>query len=145
MLKLTQLAGFTGGASDVTPNPINFNDIADSGESPSALTDTVTIAGIDVTITLRLTLNTAMSPLNIVDVFRDGQAVGQGTTGTALDVTIANGQTLAYAFTNAADNTNWSGTATLTNRSDGNAVLDTFAFSLHDTGAGGGGGGGDPP
>lgn len=143
MLKLNHLSGFGGGASDVTPAPVAFADIAEIGAPPSALTNTVTIAGIDVTITLRLTLSAGMSFLNIVDVFRDGVAVGQGTSGSTLDVTIANGQTLHYAFTNAADGTTWAGTATLTNRSDNNAVLDTFAYSLQHIG--GGGGGGDPP
>jgi hypothetical protein len=85
-----------------------------------------------------------MSISNIVDVFRDGLAVGQGTSGATIDVTIGNGQTLQYAFTNVADNTTWSGTATLTNVSDANAVLDTFAYSLQDTGAGGGGEGPPP-
>lgn len=145
MLKLTHLAGFAAGAADVTPNAINFTDISDVGETASAMTNAVTISGIDVTITLRLTLSVGMSPSNIVDVFRNGVAVGQGTSGTTLDVTITNGQTLEYAFTNVADLTTWSGTATLTNLSDANAVLDTFTYSLQDTGAGGGGGGGDPP
>lgn len=143
MLKLNHLAGFAAGAADVTPNAISFTDISDIGETASAMTNAVTISGIDVTITLRLTLSAGMSLTNIVDVFRNGVAVGQGTSGTTLDVTITNGQTLEYAFTNVADATTWSGTATLTNLSDAGATLDTFAYSLQGTGAGGGGG--DPP
>jgi hypothetical protein len=79
--------------------------------------------------------------------------VAEGTSGTTIDVTVANNQTLQFIFTNANDNTIWSGTATLTNLSDAGATLDTFTYSLQDTGTGGGSGGGgagggwggDPP
>lgn len=67
---------------------------------------------------------------------------GAGNLGTSIDVAIGNGQTLQFGFTNTAIATSWSGTATLTNLSDANTVLDTFAFTLVHTGTGGGGGGG---
>jgi hypothetical protein len=143
LLKLTHLAGFAAGAADVKPNAIDFTDISAIGETASAMTNTVTITGIDVPIALRLTLSSAMSVFNIVDVFRNGVAVGQGTSGTTIDVTVTNGQTLEYAFTNAADATTWSGTATLSNLTDANTVLDTFTYALQDIG--GGGGEGPPP
>lgn len=137
MLKLTQLVGFGsgGGGTDATPNAIDFDDIADTGFVASAATNIVTINGIDTTITLRLSLTSAMSSLRTVDIYRSGAYVGSGSSGTTVDVAMTNGQTLQYAFTNAQDITTWSGTATVTNLSDGGATLDTFAYTLTDTGS----------
>lgn len=151
MLHLTQLAGFGAQSAnaDFTPNPITIANIADAGFVATAQTNTVTITGIDASVTLRLTLSAAMSPERTVDAWRDGELVNQGTAGSTIDVTLTNAQTLHYAFANAADLTTWSGTATLTNLTDANAVLATFTFALQDTGSGGGGGGGggggEPP
>jgi hypothetical protein len=55
--------------------------------------------------------------------------------GTTLDVAVANGQTLQFTFTNTTDGTTWSGTATVTNLTANGATLDTFAYSLQDTGS----------
>lgn len=143
MLKLTHLAGFAvGGGPAATPDPIDFNDIADAGVTASAATNVVTVTGIGVAIVLRLTLSDGMTALQTVAAYRDGVQVAQGTSGTTIDVTIANSQTLQFIFTNAANETFWSGIATLTNESDASTVLDTFAYDLQDTGTGGGGGGG---
>lgn len=139
MLTLTQLAGFGtgGGGTDATPAVINFNDISDIGFTASAGTNVVTILGIDTTITLRLSLSANMTAQRTVGIYRNGTFLGQGASGAAVDVTITNGQTLQYFFTNSQNNTTWSGTATVSNLSDGGAVLDTFAFTLQDTGTGG--------
>lgn len=143
MLKLTQLVGFggAGGGIDVTPSPIDFFDISDAGTVASAATNVVTISGIDTAITLRLTLTNFMTSERLVDVYRDGAFVVQGSSGTTIDVSVINGQTLYYNFSNSTDGTIWSGIATVTNLTDGAAVLDTFAYSLQDTGSGGGVGG----
>ncbi|MDZ4739130.1 MAG: hypothetical protein SGJ03_04420 [Alphaproteobacteria bacterium] len=150
MLHLTQLSGFAShsAAADVTPDPITIPNIADAGFVASAQINTVTITGIDASVTLRLTLSAAMSPQRTVDAWRDGTLAGQGTAGSTIDVTLTNTQTLHYTFTNATDLTTWSGTATLTNLTDANTVLASFTFNLQDTGSGGGGGGGgggEPP
>ena len=137
MLTLTHLIGFGsgGGGTDATPNAIDFNDISDVALDPAASTNTVTITGIDTTITLRLTLTSAMSGLRLVYVYRDSGFVGSGSSGTTFDVAMTNGQTLFYSFFNAQDNSTWSGTATVSNLSDGGAVLDTFTYTLQDTGS----------
>lgn len=137
MLKLTQLVGFGGGGGgiDATPNAIDFNDVSDTGFIASAFTNLVTITGIDTTITLRLTLTVAMSSQRTVTVYRDGLFVSQGTSGTTVDVAMTNGQTLQYAFTNSQNSTTWTGTATVTNETDGGATLDTFAYTLTDSGS----------
>jgi hypothetical protein len=139
MLKLTQLIGFgsgSGGGTDGTPNAIDFNDISDVSLDPAASTNTVTITGIDTTITLRLTLTSAMSGFRLVYVYRDSIFFAGGSSGTTIDVDLTNGQTLSYTFFNSQDNTTWSGTATVSNLTDGGAVLDTFTYSLQDTGSG---------
>lgn len=137
MLMLTQLVGFGsgGGGTDATPTAIDFNDISDVSTEAAAFTNTVTISGIDTTITLRLTLTSAMSAFRVVEVYRNGAFVSEASSGTTVDVTITNGQTLMYAFYNSQDVSTWSGTATVTNLSDGGATLDTFAYTLHDTGS----------
>ena len=137
MLKLTQLAGFGsgGGGTDATPDAIDFSDISDSGFTASAATNVVTITGIDTTITLRLTLTVAMSGSRTVSILRNGAFVTSGSSGTTIDVAMMNGQTLQYHFANAEDFFNWDGTATVSNLSDGGAILDTFTYSLQDTGS----------
>lgn len=136
MLKLTQLAGFGsgGGGTDATPDAINFSDISDTGFTASVGTNIVAVTGIDTTITLRLTLSVSMAGTRTVSIYRNGAFVSQGSSGTTVDVAVTNGQTLQYLFTNALNNTTWSGTATLSNLSDAGATLDTFAFTLQDTG-----------
>lgn len=141
MLMLNQLIGFgsgSGGGVGSTPNAIDFGDISDAGIVAFAATNVVTITGIDTTITLRLTLTTAMTAGHFVSAIRDGVFVSTTSSGTIVDVTVTNNQTLQYYFTNQTNFTIWSGTATLTNLSDGAATLDTFAFDLQDTGNGGG-------
>jgi hypothetical protein len=147
MLKLTQLAGFGsggGGGIDVTPDAIAFDDITDVGLTASVGTNVVTITGIDTSITLRLTLTTAMTGLRNVYIYRNGTFLTYGASGTTIDVAMMNGQTLQYYFVNSQDVSTWSGTATVSNVTDGGAVLDTFAFYLQNTGSapvGVGGGG----
>ena len=150
MLKLTQFIGFGsggGGGTDATPDAIDFNDISDSGFVASAFTNVVTIGGVDTTITLRVSLTSGMTSFRLVDVYRDGTFVSQGSSGSTIDVDVTNGQTLQYAFTNSQNSTTWSGTATVTNLSDGGATLDTFTYTLTDTGnpVGVGGPVGGPP
>ena len=141
MLHLTHLIGFGAGSSgaDKTPDAIAFADIFDAGVTAAASTDTVAITGIDVAITLRLSLTAPMSSERIVTVYRDGTPVETASSGTTVDVVMTNGQTLQYLFVNAQDNSTWNGTATVTNLTDASATLDTFAFLLQDTGSGGGG------
>ncbi len=146
MLKLTQLAGFGsgGGGTNATPDAIAFSDVSDSGLTASAGTNVVTITGIDTTITLRLTLTEAMAANRTVLIYRDSVFLTYGSSGTTIDVALINGQTLQYHFVNSANVSEWEGTATVSNVSDGGAILDTFTYYLQDTGSapvGVGGGG----
>jgi hypothetical protein len=146
MLKLTQLAGFGsgGGGIDVTPDAIAFDDISDVGLTASIGTNVVTITGIDTSVTLRLTLTSAMTGLRNVYVYRNGTFLTCGSSGMTIDVAMLNGQTLQYYFVNSQDLSEWQGTATVSNVTDGGAILDAFTYYLQDTGSapvGGGGGG----
>ena len=137
MLTVTQLGGFGSGGSgnDATPNTLDFGDISSAGPDPLAVTNVVTLSGIDRPITLRLTLTSGMSGLRTVEAYRNDLLASWANSGTTLDVTVTNGQTLLYAFLNSQDGTTWNGIATLSNLSDGGAILDTFAYSLEDTGS----------
>jgi len=138
MLTLTQLIGFGsggGGGTDATPNAINFFDISDVSLDPAAVTNEVTISGIETTITLRLTLTSGMTGDRYVLIYRNGVFATYGTSGTTIDIDLTNNQTLQYAFGNSQDLTTWAGTATVSNLTDGGAILDTFAYSLQDTGS----------
>lgn len=143
MLKLTQLTGFGsgGGGIDLTPNAIAFDDIFDIGLTASVGTNVVTITGIDTSITLRLTLTEGMTGFRTVSVLRNGAFLTSGSSGTTIDAVLMNGQTLQYHFVNAEDLSEWIGTATVSNLSDGGAILDTFDYYLQDTGSSPVGGG----
>jgi len=138
MLTLTQHIGFgsgSGGGTDVTPNAIAFNDVWDQGFVADAATNVQTISGIDTTITLRLQVTVGMSNVQTLKVYRNGALVFTVISGDYVDVDMTNGQTLQYAFRNSENFSEWQGTATLTNLSDGGATLDTFAYYLSDTGS----------
>ena len=144
MLQMTQLAGFGAQAltPDVTPNAITIGDMSAAGFVATALTNAVTISGINAPITLRFAVSTPMTLARTVTIFRDGTPVLVGDSGNAVDVTVTNGQVLQAELANALDLTTWTGTVSLINLTDANTTLSTFAFSLQDTGSGGGGGGG---
>jgi hypothetical protein len=144
MLQSTQLAGFGAQAlaADVTPNAITIGDLSAAGFVATALTNAVTISGINSAVTLRFSVSTSMTPARTLTVFRDGTPVAIGDSGNAVDVTVTNGQVLQAELANALDLTTWTGTVSLINLTDANTSLTTFAFSLQDTGSGGGGGGG---
>jgi hypothetical protein len=144
MLQSTQLAGFGAQAltADVTPNAISISDLSAAGFVATALTNAVTISGINAPITLRFATSTPMTLARTLTVFRDGTPVLVGDSGNTIDVTVTNGQVLQAELANALDLSFWAGTVSLINLTDANTTLATFAFSLQDTGSGGGGGGG---
>ncbi len=138
MLRLTQLAGFgVAAGGDRTPNAIDLGNISATATEPNdavATNAAVAVSGINEAITLRITLTAAMSGTRIVEALVNGAVAATGNAGTTLDVVVNDGQTLAYRFSNTINSVGgggntWSGTATVTNVSDGDAVLDTFTYS----------------
>jgi len=144
MLQSTQLAGFGAQAlsPDVTPNPISIADLSAAGFVATALTNAVTISGINAPITLRFAVSTPLTLARTITVFLDGTPAATANSGNTIDVTVTNGQVLQAELANALDLTTWIGTVSLINLADANATLTIFAFSLQDTGSGGGGAGG---
>lgn len=150
MLTLTQLCAFGAtNSADLVPDHFVLSDIIDAGFIASARTSIATITGISAPISLRLQLTSPMTAARTLAILVNGSAAAQASSGTVLDVTIANGQTLQIEMANAEDVSTWSGTATLSNLSSAGTPLASFTFNLQDTGSGGGGGGGggggEPP
>lgn len=113
---------------DVTPNAVNWNDVV---SAVSATTNTVTITGINTAINLSISYTGYNS--GAFSVYKND---------TEFDLTSYNPTTLSvsnndqvYFFYNPQVESTVS--VTVTNASDGNAVLDTFTM----TAAQGGGGG----
>ncbi|MFO0473615.1 MAG: hypothetical protein ACK52K_00515 [Alphaproteobacteria bacterium] len=144
MLKLNALAGFGVAASapDVTPDAFSWPNMDNAGFTATAMTPSVAITGITIPVTLRVRVDTPLSPARTLTLLRDGVPLLVATAGTTAEASFANGQLLQVELANALDLTLWSGTLTLENLSDAGAVLAACTFSLLDTGSGGGGGGG---
>lgn len=127
MAALTPLR-FSAGGSDVTPAAVNWGDIAITGptgiENNSASAQTIT--AIDATITLKVTLGGG----GRVAWFKNG--VSGGLSETSSSVSVNSGDAL-YVQVSARPSPSTeggyvTGTATVTNESDGAAVLDTFTY-----------------
>lgn len=144
MLSLTNLCGFASAADgpDVRPDPVSWPPLDNAGFVATALTPAVAITGIAVPILLRVAVSTPLDATRTLTVLRDGLPVAEATSGSALDVTFADGQVLQVGLANAADLTTWVGTLSLANLSDGATALAACSFRLQDTGSAGGGGGG---
>jgi hypothetical protein len=111
-------------ASDVTPDALNWNTISTAGSSGS--TNTQTISGINTTITLRVTYNRDDEAYTLV-TYVNGSSVGGATAPSNYTFTVNNGDTV-YFFASGGQTDNSS--ATVTNVSDSDAVLDTFGIDL---------------
>lgn len=118
--------GGGGGGTDVTPNAVNWNNI-DTGGS-SGQTNTQTISGIDTTITLRVTYTRDDEAYTLV-TYVNGTSVGGAQAPSNYTFTVSNGDTV-YFFATGGETRDSS--ATVTNVSDSNAVLDTFGINLND-------------
>ena len=123
-----------GNDRSVTPAPAwaNITDTQESPTNATATTNTDTIDGITGSVSLLITLTQAMSSTRTLAIIVDGATVTTENTGTTVEFIVAPGATVSFKFTNT-DNSDqiWSGTATVTNLSDGGATLDTFTYSLH--------------
>lgn len=121
-----QSLGVTATGSDVTPGAIAFNDI--TGYRGFALTNTVTIGGTDTPVTLRAAWT--------------GDGFGYWVKNSVIqsggispkDVTINNGDTLAFRMECGAAPDSASGTVTITNVTDSGAAVDTLAYYVEDMG-----------
>lgn len=97
------------------PNPMNWTAVV--GVSPRT-TNTQTVTGITTDITLHASRTGGAS----VAWIKNGANVGLITGG---DLSVSLDDTVAFQVTG-----NTSGDVTVTNVSDGNALIDTFAYSV---------------
>jgi hypothetical protein len=111
--------GGKGGASDVTPNAVNWGNV--SGFSSQANANQ-TIDGITSSITISITdVGTG-----VLTYYRINSGTYTLYTGP---FTVSNGQTLNFRC-DAFPSTTPTGTITVRNDSSGSATLDTFTYSL---------------
>jgi hypothetical protein len=112
-------------ATDVTPNAVNWNNISSGGSNAS--TNTQTISGINTTITLRVTYTRDDEAYTLI-TYVNGTSVGGAQAPSNYTFTVSNGDTVYFqAVGGETDDSS----ATVTNVSDGNAVLDTFGIDLN--------------
>lgn len=119
--------------NDATPSAIDWTDTGNGVGTGIGSTNTPTISGIDVPITLRLSWTVSGNPLAAMYVSVNGSAAASGAT-SPLDFVVSNGQTVGFSYTNFTgyfyDTVSTSGTATVTNLTDGGATLDTFTYDV---------------
>jgi hypothetical protein len=121
------LAAEATSPADVTPAAVNWANIG-PGTSPQDNANQ-TISGIDTTITLEV--NWTGSGASLSYSIDDGAYTLLANGG---QFSVSNSQTVKFRFTRVASGTS-SGTATVTNESDGSTSLDTFTYSVNGTGA----------
>ena len=122
-----QLYPSTGPTPDPTPNAVNWNDIGTA--AGNATTNIQTISGINVTITLRATFTEDRDNYTLQAVV-NGSAVGSPVSSPSnFTFTVVSGDTVQF---NAVGGETRDSSATITNVSDGDAVLDTFGISLQE-------------
>lgn len=115
-------------APDVTPDAVNWNDV--SGETYNNQTcirntNTVTIGGINQTITLRLIMNNTLPSGTSIAAWINGSEVSSISSGSnTLDCSVVNGDTLFYRFSKAGAG-NYTDSGAVYNLSDGSAVIDS--------------------
>ena len=128
--RVARAAAGGGGGGDVTPNEVNWGFPYGDTISTSAM---LQITGIDSTITVRVAFTG-----NQINQKYSVQSTASFGTGTAIanngTFTISNNQYLGFSSETASgtESTFW----TITNVSDGNAVIDTFQSTAFVSGEG---------
>lgn len=129
-----------GGGGDVTPNAVNWAGVFYNGNSGSFYCSERQITGIDTTITLKITSDTADGCWVFVSSSAGSIVSGDDSTSgdpsalgmTLLDpndtFTVSNNQYVTFT----ASGQNFSSVITVANQSDGGATLDTFTSECLD-------------
>jgi len=122
----TQIYPSTTPLPDVTPNAVNWNNLSTAGST--ATTNTQTISGINQAITLRATFTENRDNYTLQAIV-NGSLVGSPVSSPGnFTFTVSDNDTVAFRA-NGGETRN--STATITNTSDGDAVLDTFNIDLN--------------
>ena len=121
-----QLYPSTTPPPDVTPDAVNWNNLSTGGSN--ATTNTQTISGINQSITLRATFTENRDNYTLQAIV-NGSLIGSPVNSPDnFTFTVANGDTVAFR---ASGGETRNSVATITNTSDGDAVLDTFNIDLN--------------
>ena len=124
----------TVAAADVTPSNTSWWDNVNvSNASGTTDTNTITIAGINTTITLRIEATTGGRDAYSIRPRVNSTLVGTAQTtpidtADAFTFTVSNGDTIAF-FLDTQDRTE-NGQVSIYNQSDSNTLLDTFTVNL---------------
>lgn len=113
-------------ATDVTPSNTSWWNNISGGFSGS--TNTVTIAGINTTITLNVSF-TEDRDNYVLSTLVNSSSVGSSNSPGNYNFTVQNGDTVQFTASLTGDETRDS-VATVRNVSDSNTVLDTFGIGL---------------
>jgi hypothetical protein len=117
-----------GGGGDVTPNAVDWDDVA----APGGSTNTVTITGINTAIDL--SISWTGYGIGAFNVYKNDSETSLADNGSPFTLSVSNNDEIYfYAFSISEQSIS----VTVTNASDGDTVLDTFTIN---TGEGGGGG-----
>lgn len=109
----------------VTPNPVNWTNLSDTGFGTDVTGNSQTISGISSSITILMGFTGDLSDVTLFYRINGGSWLSW-IDGTSFS--ISNGQNLAFHAIGGTTN----GTATVSNFSDGGVALDTFTISLID-------------
>ena len=114
-----------GGGGDVTPNAVDWDDVA----APGGSTNTVTITGINTAIDL--SISWTGYGLGAFDVYKNDSPTSLADNDSPLTLSVSNNDEIYFYASSGAEQTI---SVTVTNASDGDTVLDTFTIN---TGGGG--------
>lgn len=117
-----------GGGGDVTPNAVNWNDVS-GGYGFVLYTNTVTITGISTAI--NLTISWSGNETGSFGIYINGGSFIdlEADGGSPRTFSISNNDTIRFgAFIISGIKVI---SVTVTNSSDGNAVLDTFTMTVY--------------
>jgi hypothetical protein len=121
-------------SADVTPNAVNWNDVA----APGGSTNTVTITGINTAINLSISW-TGYPGFGGFDVYKNDSQISLAEVsqneGSPYTLSVSNNDEIYFSAFSPA--TVASISVTVTNASDGDTVLDTFTLNVGDEGGGG--------
>jgi len=121
-----QIYPYAAAPDDFTPDAVNWNNLVTA--AGNATTNIQTITGINVTITLEATFTRDRNNYTLQAIV-NGSAVGSAVSSPgSFTFTVVSGDTVQFR---AIGGDTRDSSATVTNSSDGNAVLDTFAITLN--------------
>ena len=130
--RVARAAAGGGGGGDVTPNAVNWANV--SGEYSNVTTSMLQITGITTSITLKVSFTGTQQNQKY-----SVQSSASFGTGTAIandgTFTVSNNQYVGFRADCGGSCTGTKvSTWTITNVSDGNAVLDTFTITTYPLG-----------